>query len=126
MTSVTNTVVGPGLAIPGQIFSVGAIIGTLLHVLPPAMGLLAAVIGTLFYAIMLWESKTVQTWVKGREYVKLKARQAATAKELLRANARQAHALLEAQKAEADALTAAQAVEDEIDSGVPHILSKTP
>jgi hypothetical protein len=108
MSSVTNTVVGPGLAIPGQVFSVGAIIGTLFNVLPPAMGLLAAVIGTLFYAIMLWESKTVQSWVKGREYVRLKARQAATARVLLRAQAATARALLDAQKAEADALKAAQ------------------
>lgn len=116
MADAALTVTHPAVSIPGQIASVGAIIGSIAGWLPPLLGVLAAIVGTAFYAVMLFESKTVQSWLKGREFVRLKARQAETARILLRANAYQARALLAAQKAEAEALKAAQAVEQDIAS----------
>ena len=106
-----NPVTNPLVSIPGQAFSIGAVFGTLGGFLPPLLGILAAFIGTAFYAVMLWESRTVQTWWKGREYVKVKAEQAKAARDLLRAQASAARALAHAQALDAAALKAAHAVE---------------
>jgi hypothetical protein len=98
------------VSIPGQAFSIGAVLGTFLGVLPPILALLAALIATAFYAVSLWESRTVQSWWKGREFVRLRAEQAKAARILLRAQAAAAFAKQHADALDAAALKAAQAV----------------
>lgn len=42
----------------GDLVAAGAIAGTFLQALPP----IAAIVGIIWYLIMIWESKTVQDW----------------------------------------------------------------
>jgi hypothetical protein len=97
-------VTAPAFTIPGHAFSVGAVLGTFLGFLPPTLAVVATALAILFYLVQIWESPTVQTWVKGREFVRLRQRQIAAAKRLAISQAAQAKALKVWQDAEAAAL----------------------
>lgn len=50
----------------GDILAGGAILGSLLQMLPA----LAALVGLIFYTIQIWESRTVQHWHQNRKMVR--------------------------------------------------------
>lgn len=94
----------PAFTVPGHAFSAGAVIGTFLGFLPPTLAVVATALAICFYAVQLWESPTIQTWVKGREFVRVRQRQIAAAKRLAISQAAQAKALKIWQDAEAAAV----------------------
>lgn len=51
----------------GQGISIAAIVGSLAGWLPP----LASLVGIIYYALLIWESKTVQEWRARRKARKL-------------------------------------------------------
>ncbi len=53
-----------------DVISAGAIVGTFLGYLPP----LAALAAIVWYAIQVWESKTVQAWVRLHKHKKIRRR----------------------------------------------------
>lgn len=54
------------VAYTGDVLAGGAILGSLLQMLPA----LAAAVGLIFYAIQIWESRTVQHWYQNRRMVR--------------------------------------------------------
>jgi hypothetical protein len=105
---IDNIVTAPLFTLPGHAFSAGAIIGVFLGFLPPTLAVVATSLAICFYLVQLWESPTVQTWYKGREYMRLKQRQAATAKILALNQIAAAKALAAFQEADAQALVVRQ------------------
>ena len=97
---MNSVVQHPVLGLVGNLASAAAIVGSLSGWLPP----LAALAAIIWYAVAIWESETVQTWHKGREFVRLRKRQIAAAKRLKIAQDADAAALLAWQRAEAKAL----------------------
>jgi hypothetical protein len=61
----------PGVAPTVDVISAAAIVGSLMHWLPP----LAAVLAVVWYVLQIYESQTVQGWLHHRKVVKrLKSR----------------------------------------------------
>ena len=66
------------IGLTGDVLGAGAIVGSLLGYLPPA----AAFLALIWYAIQIWESRTIQHWWRNRvevrrakKLVKLRARE---------------------------------------------------
>ena len=106
LLEMTSVVQHPVLGLVGNVASLAAIGGALAGLLPP----IAALAAIVWYAISIWESESVQSWHKGREFVRLRKRQIATAKILKAAQEADAKALLAFQQAEAKSLKARQVV----------------
>ena len=104
LLDMTSVVQHPVLGLVGNVASLAAIGGALAGLLPP----IAALAAIVWYAISIWESESVQSWHKGREFVRLRKRQIATAKILKAAQEADAKALLAFQQADAKALHISQ------------------
>lgn len=46
--------------------SVGALAGTIANVLPPLLAVLGSLLAVIWYAVQIYESKTVQRWAAER------------------------------------------------------------
>lgn len=73
MSSQGNTMFGqldPGTGLVAHGASLGAILAAILNTFlaayPPVIAAVAATVGLSFYSVQLYESKTVQTWLKKR------------------------------------------------------------